>query len=178
MRPGVRYMLLSALAFGAMTACVKWTSVRIPVAEIVFARALVSLVLSWLLLRRGGGSLLGRRRWLLLLRGLFGFAGLHCVFFAVSRLPLAEATVLQYLHPVFTAVLAALVLREAPGRGVLPALSRSSASCWSPSRASRRQRAPGCPSMGWASPRGSPVRSSVLAPTWWSGSSRPTRTRW
>lgn len=124
-RPGVRAMALSALAFAGMAACVKAVGARLPSQEIVFARALVSLVLSFALLRRAGVPLLGTRRRLLLLRGLFGFAGLSCVFYAVTHLPLAEATVLQYLHPLFTAVLAALVLREAVGRGVLLGLPLS-----------------------------------------------------
>lgn len=117
-RPGVRFMLLSALAFSAMTACVKWSSVRIPTAEIVFVRAVISLALSGLLLWRAGVPWLGQNRRLLLVRGLFGFLGLHCVFYAVGRLPLAEATVLQYLHPVFTALLAGIVLAEAVGRSL------------------------------------------------------------
>lgn len=115
--PGVRYMLGSALAFAAMTAFVKLAAERLPSQEIVAVRAAISLGLSvaWL---RGAGvrPILGRRRGLLLLRGVFGFSGLSCVFYAVAHLPLAEATVLQYLHPVFTAGLAALVLREALGR--------------------------------------------------------------
>ncbi len=117
-RPGVRFMLLSALAFSAMTACVKWSSTRIPTAEIVFVRATISLVLSGLLLWRAGVPWLGENRGLLLVRGLFGFLGLHCVFTAVALLPLAEATVLQYLHPLFTALLAAVVLAEAVGRSL------------------------------------------------------------
>jgi drug/metabolite transporter (DMT)-like permease len=79
----------------------------------------VALVLSAGLLRRARVSMLGSQRGLLLLRGLLGFVGLTCVFTAVTRLPLAEATVLQYLHPVFTAIIAGVVLGEAVGRGVV-----------------------------------------------------------
>lgn len=35
-----------------------------------------------------------------------------CVYYAVTALPLAEATILQYVHPVFTALLAVLFLKE------------------------------------------------------------------
>lgn len=115
-RPGVLYMLASALAFAGMTAFVKLAAQRLPSQEVVAARAAISLVLSLAWLRQAGVSPLGRRRGLLLLRGVFGFAGLSCVYYAVAHLPLAEATVLQYLHPVFTAGLAALVLHEALGR--------------------------------------------------------------
>lgn len=117
LRPGVRYMVGSALAFAGMSALVKLAAERLPSQEVVAARAAISLVLSLAFLRRAGVTpLLGRRRGLLLLRGLFGFCGLSCVFYAVAHLPLAEATVLQYLHPVFTAGLAALFLRERVGR--------------------------------------------------------------
>jgi len=106
-------MMLSALAFSAMTMLVKLVGQRIPSQEIVFARALVSLVLSWSLLRRAGVSPWGHDRLWLWIRGGLGFAGLSCVFAAVTHLPLAEATVLQYLHPAITALLAAFFLGEA-----------------------------------------------------------------
>ncbi len=118
MRPGVRYMILSALAFSAMAVCVKQASVRLPTAEIVLARALISIALSAAGLRWAGVAPLGRSRGLLILRGLLGFAGLHCVFYAIGHLPLAEATVLQYLHPLFTALLALRLLGESIGRGL------------------------------------------------------------
>ncbi len=117
--------MLSALAFSTMTVFVKWAGARLPSQEIVLARALVSLVLSYALLRRAGTASLGRRRGLLLLRGVFGFAGLSCVFYAVTRLPLAEATVIQYMHPVFTAGLAALFLGERVGRSLALSIALS-----------------------------------------------------
>jgi drug/metabolite transporter (DMT)-like permease len=109
-------MIGSAFAFSVMSLLVKGAGERLPSQEIVLARALVSLVLSWALLRRAGVEPWGQRRALLLLRGGLGFAGLSCVFFALTRLPLAAATVIQYLHPVFTAVLAAALLGERVGR--------------------------------------------------------------
>ena len=105
-------MMASALAFSLMTVFVKVAGQRLPSQEIVLARALLSLGMSYALLRRAGVAPWGRLRGLLLLRGFFGFAGLSCVFYAVTHLPIAEATVLQYLHPIFTALLAALFLGE------------------------------------------------------------------
>ena len=113
MGTGAACMLLSAFAFSVMTALVKLAGERLPSQEIVVARALVSLLLTYALLRRAGVSPWGEQRAWLWLRGLFGFAGLSCVFAAVTHLPLAEATVLQYLHPAITAVLAALFLERA-----------------------------------------------------------------
>lgn len=116
-------MLLSALSFSLMTVCVKGLQGRIPLAEVVLARAVVSVVLTWWMLRRARVDPWGRRRGLLLLRGLIGSAGLFCVYAAVMRLPLAAATVLQYLHPTFSALLAWLLLGERLGRRLLLAIA-------------------------------------------------------
>ena len=104
MQKGVGSMVLSALAFSLMTVFVKLAGERLPSQEIVVARAALSLALSWSLLRRAGISPWGNERRALWLRGLLGFAGLSCVFAAVTHLPLAEATVLQYLHPPITPI--------------------------------------------------------------------------
>jgi len=117
-RRGALFMLGSAASFACMSALVKAIGAHIPSQEIVLARAAVSLVLSFALLRRAHIPMLGHARGLLLLRGVFGFLGLSCVFAAVTRLPLAEATVLQYMHPTFTALLAWLFLREPAGPAV------------------------------------------------------------
>ncbi|MCT0200905.1 DMT family transporter [Synechococcus sp. CS-1325] len=111
-------MLLSALAFSLMGVCVKALGGRLPVAQVVLARSVVSLLISWWLLRRAGLSPWGQRRWLLVSRGVLGTAGLYCVFLAIAGLPLAVATVLQYLHPTFTALLAWPLLGERPGARV------------------------------------------------------------
>jgi len=105
-------MLASALSFSLMVVCVRAVGSRIPVAEVVLARAMVSLPLSWWLLRRARIPPLGNRRGLLVIRGLLGTAALYCVFAAVVRLPMATATVLQYLYPTLTAALAWLLLGE------------------------------------------------------------------
>ena len=115
---GAHYVLVSAAAFAAMTAAAKLVGARLPLFEIVFVRALFSVLVTAALLRHVRSPLLGTRRPLLALRGLFGFLGLSCSFYAVIHLPLAEATLLQFMHPVFTVALAALLLGERVGRGV------------------------------------------------------------
>lgn len=113
------WMISSALSFSLMGVCVKTLGGRIPVTEVVLARSLVSLLLSVVMLRQAGLNPWGQRRWLLVLRGVIGTAALLCVFAALARLPLAPATVLQYLQPTFTALLAWLLLRERVGPRVL-----------------------------------------------------------
>ncbi|MGR5118949.1 DMT family transporter [Vibrio astriarenae] len=110
---GVKFMLLSAMGFALMSACVKYVSTHgIPVFEIVAARALVSLILSYLDVKRKRISIWGNNRKLLLARGTVGTMALMCVYYSVTTLPLAEATILQYVHPVSTALLGLLFLKE------------------------------------------------------------------
>ena len=109
----VWYMLISALGFALMAACVKEVSgLGIPVLEIVAARAIVSGIISYADIKRKKISMWGNNKPLLIARGIVGSFALMFVYYAVTTLPLAEATVLQYLHPVFTAVLALFFLKE------------------------------------------------------------------
>jgi drug/metabolite transporter (DMT)-like permease len=106
-------MLWSALAFSVMSAMVKLVGTRIPSAEIAIVRGAVTLVASYLFLRRAGISPWeAEYRWLFA-RGLLGFFGLHSYFYALTELPLAEATVIQFLNPILVALAAPLVLGEA-----------------------------------------------------------------
>jgi drug/metabolite transporter (DMT)-like permease len=116
----VWYMLVSALGFALMAACVKEVSrLGIPVLEIVAARAIVSGILSYVDIKRKKLSLWGNNKPLLIARGVVGSFALMFVYYAVTTLPLAEATVLQYLHPVFTAILALFFLKESIQRSTL-----------------------------------------------------------
>ncbi|MGR5231791.1 DMT family transporter [Vibrio rotiferianus] len=110
---GVRFMVLSAFGFALMSSTVKHVSLHgIPVFEIVAARALVSLVISYLDVKRKGISVWGNNKPLLFARGAVGTMALMCVYYSVTTLPLAEATIFQYIHPVFTALLAVFFLKE------------------------------------------------------------------
>ena len=112
-------MLSSAVSFSLMGVCVKAVGGRIPVAEVVLARSAVSLLLSIVMLRQAQLNPWGHRRVLLVLRGVIGTGALLCVFAALAQLPLAAATVLQYLQPTFTALLAWLLLGERVGPRIL-----------------------------------------------------------
>jgi drug/metabolite transporter (DMT)-like permease len=116
-------LLLGALAFSLMAVGVKRVIGRIPVAEIVLVRALLNLAMSGWMLRAAGVSPWGRRRGWLALRGIAGSLALFAVYAALARLPLATATLLQYLYPTLTALLARWWLGEPVGRRVALALA-------------------------------------------------------
>ncbi len=117
---GVRYMLMSALGFALMSACVKLVNTHgIPVLEIVAARAFISLLISYADIKRKNISMWGNNKALLVARGGVGSIALIFVYYSVSTLPLAEATIFQYLHPVFTALLAVIFLKEKVHRSTI-----------------------------------------------------------
>ncbi len=116
-------MALSAVSFALMAALVKAASPRIPNQEIVALRGMAALLfvmalLVWrripLRIHRPGG---------LLLRALLGYSAISCWFFAIGRLSLPDAVMIQYTSPVFVALLAPLVLGEKPRRKDLFALA-------------------------------------------------------
>ena len=110
---GVAYMIGAAFFWSLMSVFVKVVGQHLPSQQIVFVRAALTLFYSWLLIRwSGSASLWGTNRPMLWLRGLLGFLALSCFFFALTKLPLADATVIHYTNPVFTAVFAAIILKE------------------------------------------------------------------
>ena len=108
-------MAYSAFWFSAMALLVKIAGARLPSMEIVLVRAVITLALSYALVRRAKLDPWGNRRGMLLLRGILGAAALTCFYFSIVHLPLAEATVIQYTNPVFAALLAAGLIGERLG---------------------------------------------------------------
>ncbi|GAB5586439.1 hypothetical protein Unana1_01339 [Umbelopsis nana] len=111
---GLLLMTLSALGFSVMSLCVKLGGAVFPSFEIVFARSLVQLLLGLVgcaILKVNPLGNKNVRGWLVL-RGLAGSIGLALFFYSLTVLPLADATVVFFLGPLFTAILAAIALRE------------------------------------------------------------------
>jgi drug/metabolite transporter (DMT)-like permease len=115
MTPGIPLKILSTLAFTVMAVGVRAAAPRIPLAEIVFFRSAVALVLLFLWLAAIGEfprALATRRPLGHLGRGLTGAAGMFANFGSLALLPLADATAYFYASPIFVTLIAALGLRE------------------------------------------------------------------
>ena len=111
-RRGVALLIAAAFSFSLMSLQVKLAGESLPVSMLVLARGVVTLVLSIAWIKARGIPPWGHDRARLVLRGIFGLGGLACFFYAVTELPLAEVTVIHYLNPVLTALLASLFLGE------------------------------------------------------------------
>jgi len=119
-RPGERFgltlMVVSAACFALMAAIAKRTLPDTPMQAVVLSRGLLMTATFVALARRQGIPLLGNNPRMLLVRGLLGYGALSCYFWSVQHLPLGDAVLLQYSHPIFVAAIAPFVLREATGR--------------------------------------------------------------
>jgi len=104
-------MIISSFAFSLMHLCVKALP-HIPVFELVFFRCFVSLLLSFIALKKKSISVLGNNRKFLLARGIFGVTALTLFFITLQNIPLAGAVTIQYLSPIFTALFAIWLLKE------------------------------------------------------------------
>lgn len=116
-RPGLAVALkLSAIfLFTIMAALIKATSDAVPPGQAVFFRSFfaIPVILVWLALRgqlRNG--LLTRNPMGHFWRGLLGTTGMGLTFAGLGLLPLPEVTAIGYATPIFTLILAALMLGE------------------------------------------------------------------
>ncbi|MCB1215623.1 MAG: DMT family transporter, partial [Deltaproteobacteria bacterium] len=111
--PGPASMILAGLCFSLMAALVKkLNNDFVPISQIVFFRAGVSslILLSFMLPK--GIPLLGRHPKLLLLRSLSGFTAMVLNFYALKKIPLGDAAVLQQSTPLFVLLLSVVFLKE------------------------------------------------------------------
>lgn len=104
-------MLLSVVLFTTANALVK-TIGHLPTTQIVFVRSVISLVLCAAYVKYRGFPFLGVNKKWLLIRGATGMVGLTLFFYTVQNIPLATATVIQYLSPIFTVILAMVYLNQ------------------------------------------------------------------
>jgi drug/metabolite transporter (DMT)-like permease len=98
---GAAWMVLSVACFAVVNVIAKSLD-RLPVHELVFFRSLISLSFCLWYVRRYRLNPAGNNRKWLILRGLFGLGALMLFFSTLRHMPLATATVIQYLSPLFT----------------------------------------------------------------------------
>jgi drug/metabolite transporter (DMT)-like permease len=108
---GMGFMLLATLLFTCMNVFVKLVP-DIPAIEVIFFRSIVSLIISFGLLKAQQIPVLGKNKKLLLMRGAAGALGLIFFFNTLQNIPLASAVTLQFLTPIFTTLLGIFLVKE------------------------------------------------------------------
>ena len=107
----LRYMLLATLSFSLMKVFVKYLS-NIPAIEIVFFRAIISLTLSLGYLLTKKIYVFGNKKGLLAFRGVTGATALILNYYLLHEIPLAAASTLTNLSPIFTSFIGVYLVKE------------------------------------------------------------------
>jgi drug/metabolite transporter (DMT)-like permease len=112
---GIALQLGATFSFTVMGAFVRFIGGRVPLGEQIFARSFFALIpLVAMLLWRGELASAVRTKnpsghlW----RGLTGVVAMVCIFAALARLPLVDATAIGFATPLISVALAALFLGE------------------------------------------------------------------
>ncbi|MCV9388737.1 DMT family transporter [Reichenbachiella ulvae] len=108
---GIQYMFIASLVFSLMKVCVKQVS-HIPAVEVIMFRSIISLSICVFFLWRQKVSFWGNNKKVLIMRGASGAMALVLYFSLLQQIPLAAAASMQYLSPIFSAVLGVFIVRE------------------------------------------------------------------
>ncbi len=107
MNKAIVHILISVLCFAIVNVFVKTLiNLGLPAHELVLFRSLVSILFCIGVIKKLGIPFFGVNKLWLLLRGFFGTTALVMFFLTLKDLPLAVATTIQYLSPIFTVIFA------------------------------------------------------------------------
>ena len=112
-KQGILYIIMAGLFFALMTFFVRMAG-NLPTMQKAFFRNAVAAVAALLLLARSEeGFKIKKSSWRdLFLRSFFGTMGLICNFYAVDRLAIADANILNKLSPFFAIIMSYFILKE------------------------------------------------------------------
>lgn len=108
---GALFMLLATFVFALMTVFVKLLP-TIPLLEIIFFRAVFSIVACLYSLLKARIPIFGNNKKILIIRGVAGVTALSMNYYLIQVVPLAAASTLTYLSPIFTTILGIFFVKE------------------------------------------------------------------
>lgn len=110
---GIICIIISAFGFAMMSAFVKLSG-DLPTFQKTFFRNLVSCIVALIMVIKAKESFFGKaeNRKLLNLRSTFGTLGIILNFYAIDKLVLSDANMLNKLSPFFVIIFSALFLKE------------------------------------------------------------------
>lgn len=111
---GIACKVGATALFAGMGALIKAIGGDYPIGQVVFSRSVFALIPVLLLVHHAGGLAVLRttRPGSHLLRSFSGFLAMTCSFSALTMLPLADATALNFVSPLMTTALAVPLLGE------------------------------------------------------------------
>ena len=116
---GALFAITAALMFAAMGTTIKIVSAGLPTEMAVFFRNFFGLIVLLPWLWRGGVRALATQHFNAhLMRSLAGVAAMYCFFYAIHRLPLSEAVLLNFTAPLFMPFVVLFWFKESVSRAL------------------------------------------------------------
>ena len=114
---GILCIIAAAIGFSLMTFCVRLAG-DIPTMQKAFFRNAVSLVIAFFMLLRAGEGFSIKKEYRsdIFYRCLFGCTGMVANFYAIDRIAIADANMLNKLSPFFAILLSIPILKEKPAK--------------------------------------------------------------
>lgn len=110
------YLILSSFFFALMGMFVRLSG-DLPTFQKMFFRNIIAAVIAFIILVKNKISLLPQKSAnipTLAFRAFFGLCGVFCNFYAVDRLVLSDASILNKMSPFFVVIFSFLILKEKP----------------------------------------------------------------
>ena len=112
-KQGILYIIMAGLFFALMTFFVRMAGSLPTMQKAFFRNAVAAVAALFLLARSEEGFKIKKSSWRdLFLRSFFGTMGLICNFYAVDRLAIADANILNKLSPFFAIIMSYFILKE------------------------------------------------------------------
>lgn len=112
-KQGILYIIMAGLFFALMTFFVRMAGNLPTMQKAFFRNAVAAVAALFLLARSEEGFKIKKTSWRdLFLRSFFGTMGLICNFYAVDRLAIADANILNKLSPFFAIIMSYFILKE------------------------------------------------------------------
>ncbi|WP_343343166.1 DMT family transporter [Terrisporobacter petrolearius] len=110
---GIFFIILSAFGFAVMSAFIKLSG-DLPNMQKVFFRNLVAAIIALFLILKHKGSFTGKKenRKILIYRSIFGTIGVIFNYYAIDKLVLSDANMLNKISPFLVVIFCALILKE------------------------------------------------------------------
>ncbi len=112
----ILFVILDSVGFSLMNFFVKLSG-DLPAMQKAFFRNAIALIVSVIVLAGTREKFrIKRESWpWLILRSIFGSLGIFCNFWALSRLTIADASILNKMSPFFAIIMSIFILHELPG---------------------------------------------------------------
>ncbi len=109
---GVILMLAASASFATMAALIKGIGPEIPLSQLIFLRCwLAAPFLLAVIVQRGVPALVQAKK-ALIWRTLFGMTAMHCFFYALTHMPLADCVFIGRAQPLMLALFAPVMVGE------------------------------------------------------------------